>query len=91
MSFELHSKSYTNGSILPETPGHSHEHGGHGHPHEAMENAGSFHSRQLPLKRNFAERAFTVGIGGPVGSGKTALLYQLCKKLFDVLTSDTPR
>lgn len=26
-------------------------------------------------------RAFTVGIGGPVGSGKTALMLQLCRKL----------
>ena len=27
------------------------------------------------------QRAFTVGIGGPVGSGKTALVLALCKHL----------
>ena len=32
-------------------------------------------------QRNFQERAFTVGIGGPVGSGKTALTLQLCQTL----------
>jgi urease accessory protein len=31
--------------------------------------------------RDFNERAFTVGIGGPVGSGKTALLLELCRTL----------
>lgn len=31
--------------------------------------------------RAFDRRAFTVGIGGPVGSGKTALLLSLCRKL----------
>jgi urease accessory protein len=31
--------------------------------------------------RDFHERAFTVGIGGPVGSGKTALLLELCRTL----------
>jgi len=31
--------------------------------------------------RNFEERGFTVGIGGPVGSGKTALTLALCQKL----------
>jgi urease accessory protein len=29
--------------------------------------------------RNFEERGFTVGIGGPVGSGKTALTLALCR------------
>ena len=28
-------------------------------------------------------RAFTIGIGGPVGSGKTALLLALCRLLRD--------
>jgi urease accessory protein len=32
-------------------------------------------------KRDFAQRAVTVGIGGPVGSGKTALVLALCKAL----------
>ena len=34
-----------------------------------------------PLKRDFTRRAFTVGVGGPVGSGKTALMLALCQKL----------
>jgi urease accessory protein len=35
----------------------------------------------MPLRRDFGQRAFTVGVGGPVGSGKTALMLQLCKRL----------
>ena len=31
--------------------------------------------------RDYEERRFTVGLGGPVGSGKTALLLALCRKL----------
>ena len=31
--------------------------------------------------RDWSTRAFTVGIGGPVGSGKTALTLQLCRRL----------
>jgi urease accessory protein len=33
------------------------------------------------MARNFHERAFTIGVGGPVGSGKTALLLALCRRL----------
>ncbi len=50
---------------------------GHGH----ADSAGHFHARELPLDRDFNQRAFTVGVGGPVGSGKTALMLQLCKRL----------
>jgi len=60
---------------------HSHDHGPHGHTHEHLDHAGHFHERELPLDRDFTKRAFTVGVGGPVGSGKTALMLQLCKKL----------
>ena len=35
------------------------------------------------MDRDFRKRAFTVGIGGPVGSGKTALMLQLCRALRD--------
>jgi urease accessory protein len=43
--------------------------------------------------RDLSERPFTVGIGGPVGSGKTALLLELCRRLRDqerlgVVTND---
>ncbi len=60
---------------------HFHPHGGHGHPHDHADRPGHFHERELPLDRDFNKRAFTIGVGGPVGSGKTALMLQLCKKL----------
>jgi len=56
----------------------------HGHTHEVMESPGNFterETRRLPSYRNFRKRAFTVGIGGPVGTGKTALLKALCERL----------
>ena len=62
----------------------------HHHPHEETHEpefphgAGTFHDRDVPIRRDFAARAFTVGIGGPVGSGKTALLLALCRALRDV-------
>ncbi len=60
---------------------HPHHHGPHGHTHEHLDHPGHFHERDQPLDRDFARRAFTVGVGGPVGSGKTALMLQLCRKL----------
>ena len=63
----------------------SHHHHGHGHTHEHLDHPGHFHERELPLDRDFKRRAFTVGIGGPVGSGKTALMLQLCKRLRETM------
>jgi len=60
---------------------HFHPHDGSGHPHDHADQPGQFHERELPLDRDFNRRAFTVGVGGPVGSGKTALMLQLCLKL----------
>jgi len=68
----------------------------HAHPHtheDEPEGPGHYHARRPPLERDFAARAFTVGIGGPVGSGKTALLLALCRRLRDdyslgVVTND---
>ncbi len=60
--------------------GHHYEHG-NGHTHEHLDHAGQFHERDMPLHRDCNQRAFTVGVGGPVGSGKTALMLQLCKRL----------
>ncbi|XP_077998366.1 urease accessory protein UreG-like [Glandiceps talaboti] len=62
---------------------HSHDHGHeHGHTHEIMEDPGKYTDRDKPVTRgNWKQRAFTVGIGGPVGSGKTALVLALCKLL----------
>jgi urease accessory protein len=54
---------------------------GHPHTHEHHDHRGLFHERDAPLTRNYASRSFTVGIGGPVGSGKTALMLALCQKL----------
>ena len=68
-----------------------HEH--HGHSHEHWRHAGLFHQRDKPRDRDYDMRSFTVGIGGPVGSGKTALLLALCRLLRDehsigVVTND---
>ncbi|KAF8630872.1 hypothetical protein AX17_005231 [Amanita inopinata Kibby_2008] len=62
---------------------HSHGLGEHGHTHELLDHPGKFSERDLPdySDRNFEERGFTVGIGGPVGSGKTALTLALCQHL----------
>jgi urease accessory protein len=51
-----------------------------------MDHPGHFHERDLPHSRDFSQRAFTVGVGGPVGSGKTALMLQLCKRLRERLS-----
>jgi urease accessory protein len=58
-----------------------HHHGPNGHSHEHLEHPGHFGEREQPMSRDFRKRGFTVGIGGPVGSGKTALMLALCTKL----------
>jgi urease accessory protein len=56
----------------------------HSHAHEQWTGPGSFAARPKPLLlRDFNQRAFTVGIGGPVGGGKTALMLALCLALRD--------
>jgi len=67
-----------------------------GHSHEFYESPGDYNlreTRKLPSYRNFQKRSYTVGIGGPVGTGKTALLKILCERLRDefklgVVTND---
>ena len=62
--------------------------GHEGHDHEHHDHPGHFHERAThgtTKKRDFTRRAFTVGIGGPVGSGKTALVLALCKHLRDTM------
>ncbi|GAM82296.1 hypothetical protein ANO11243_002750 [Dothideomycetidae sp. 11243] len=75
--------------------GHSHSHDGvshshpqgpsqdHGHSHEILDGPGTFLGREMPIVegRDWKDRAFTIGIGGPVGSGKTALMLALCQAL----------
>src|SRR5204862_6522839 len=66
---------------------------GHEGDHEHADHPGHFHERQPPRRRDFQARAFTVGVGGPVGSGKTALVLALCRALRDrvslgVVTND---
>ncbi|KGQ03111.1 putative urease accessory protein ureG-like protein [Beauveria bassiana D1-5] len=69
--------------------GVSHSHDGgfnaqeHGHSHEILDGPGSYVGREMPIVegREWTDRAFTVGIGGPVGSGKTALMLALCLAL----------
>src|ERR1041384_3512757 len=61
--------------------------------HEHADHPGHFHERDKAHRRDFRARAFTVGVGGPVGSGKTALVLALCRKLRDgiclgVVTND---
>ena len=61
--------------------------------HHEEPSPGAFAERPPPLPRDYRERAFTIGIGGPVGSGKTALLLALCRRLRDtygiaVVTND---
>ena len=58
----------------------------HSHTHEHLDSPGDFNKRETGLPahwrgRDWRRRAFTVGIGGPVGSGKTALTLQLCRAL----------
>jgi urease accessory protein len=76
--------------IRPRWHHHPHD---HEHEPEFPQGAGAFPDRDTPLRRDYEARAFTVGIGGPVGSGKTALLLALCRALRDehtlaVVTND---
>ncbi|KAF2005140.1 urease accessory protein ureG [Amniculicola lignicola CBS 123094] len=68
-----------------DDPAHSHSHAAadHGHTHEILDGPGSYLGREMPIieGRVWEERAFTIGIGGPVGSGKTALMLVLCNAL----------
>jgi urease accessory protein len=47
---------------------------------------GRFADRDAAPPRDLAARAFTVGVGGPVGSGKTALVLALCRALRDSMS-----
>ena len=54
----------------------------HGHFHFPFESPGKFALREsVSANRDFSQRAFTIGVGGPVGTGKTALVRLLCEAL----------
>jgi urease accessory protein len=77
---------------VPRPCYHHHPHD-HDHDGPELEGPGVYDARDVPLERDYGARAFTVGIGGPVGSGKTALLLALCRLLRDeynlaVVTND---
>lgn len=56
------------------------------HTHEPLESPGFFSRRAPPLSmRDFHERAFTVGIGGPVGSGCVHMSFIYVLYFFSVL------
>lgn len=81
------------GAFGSGSSGHGHGHGHGEHQHERWTGPGLFRARPPRKARSYASRAFTVGIGGPVGSGKTTLVLSLCRKLRDrmrlgVVTND---
>ncbi|KAK3205858.1 hypothetical protein Dsin_019904 [Dipteronia sinensis] len=55
----------------------------HDHHHHDIDHHHHDHHDHEHTHENFNERAFTIGIGGPVGTGKTALMLALCKFLRD--------
>lgn len=59
---------------------------GHEGEHLHTDHPGHYHQRERAMRRDTRERAFTVGVGGPVGSGKTALVLALCRLLRDRLS-----
>ncbi|KIW94898.1 urease accessory protein UreG [Cladophialophora bantiana CBS 173.52] len=76
--------SHSHDGGLSHSHSHDHTNGApHGHTHEILDGPGSYLHREMPLVegRDFSDRAFTIGIGGPVGSGKTALMLELCLAL----------
>jgi urease accessory protein len=56
------------------------------HSHESWDNPGHYRKQKPLPDRDYKSRAFTVGIGGPVGSGKTALMLALCLRLRDQMS-----
>eukprot|EP00985_Skeletonema_marinoi_P004508 scaffold1957_cov118-Skeletonema_marinoi.AAC.15 len=73
---------------------HDHEHS-HGHDHSHDDIISDDKKKQLReilqarFKRrsgSYSHRGYTIGIGGPVGSGKTALTLALCRALRDKLS-----
>lgn len=75
------------GHKIEHTHDHNHNHHEHtNHEHNNNDNKYNEYQNDTLLRvwkeRDFNKRGFTVGIGGPVGSGKTALVLQLCQMLY---------
>jgi urease accessory protein len=56
------------------------------HTHQGWTHPGFFRDREPLRHRDYVHRAFTIGIGGPVGSGKTALVLALCRAVRDTMS-----
>ena len=65
---------------------HHHDLPRHAHSGHHDEGPGTFTSRPPARRRDLSRRGFTVGVGGPVGSGKTALVLALCRTLRDSMS-----
>jgi len=76
-----HTRKHVHSHDHETHPAESHARIAHDHSHEHWTTPGLFGDRDPLRPRDYAQRAFTVGIGGPVGSGKTALLLALCNAL----------
>ena len=74
---------------------HDHDHG-HSHSHDHSSNQNEEKTKKDQLRDlltsrfqrrsgSYSHRGYTIGIGGPVGSGKTALTLALCRALRDKL------
>lgn len=93
---QSHGGSVTNSWVGPDGKAyHSHD-GLAPHSHEPIYSPGYFTRRAPPLlTRDFTERAFTVGIGGPVGTGYLLffiLLYPLhCSCFFSCFFENAQR
>lgn len=63
--------------------GFTHRHAPDAPEHYHPDEPGKYEDRDPLNYRSLHNRAYTVGIGGPVGSGKTALMLSLCRRLRD--------
>jgi urease accessory protein len=80
---QLHTPPQAADAAYKTRPSHPHEHG-HGHSHPVSFDptvSEPDHYTAAPSRG----RAYRIGIGGPVGSGKTALVAALCRALGDEL------
>ncbi|KAL7469542.1 hypothetical protein ACHAXS_009793 [Conticribra weissflogii] len=70
----------------PHSHDHSHDHDHHLAPEQKEALRQHLQTRYQTRQGTYDRRAYTIGIGGPVGSGKTALTLALCRALRDKLS-----